>query len=189
MARRTNLRPWSQGDDNGLCGLFATVNAIRWLWPELRKKDKRHEEAIASLPTHLVKHRLSPKQFQALYLEGDELSLIAKLLQWSADWLRAKKLDACLSFPFEHAPPSDKNRYWAQLLPLIQPRNAVAVIGLDEPYPHWTVATNKAGPFSVRLFDSDVFKTVDTRRTVIGQTDGQKWELDPTAVIIVERVT
>src|SRR4051794_23564110 len=33
--RGTNLRPWSQGDDNGLCGLFATVNAVRWLWPEL----------------------------------------------------------------------------------------------------------------------------------------------------------
>jgi hypothetical protein len=37
--KRTNLRPWSQGDDNGLCGLFATINAIRWLWPELRHKD------------------------------------------------------------------------------------------------------------------------------------------------------
>ena len=26
--RGPNLKPWSQGDDNGLCGLFATVNAV-----------------------------------------------------------------------------------------------------------------------------------------------------------------
>src|SRR5215213_5295209 len=71
--RGTNLRPWSQGDDNGLCGLFATVNAVRWLWPELRQKNEHEEEEVAALPTHLVQDRLSPKQFQALYLEGDEL--------------------------------------------------------------------------------------------------------------------
>jgi hypothetical protein len=75
------------------------------------------------------------------------------------------------------------------LLPLIEPRNAVAVVGFNDPYPHWTVATNKAGPFSVRLFDSDVFTTVDMRRTVIGKTDGRTWEIDPTAVIIMERIT
>src|ERR671910_950294 len=81
MGKRTNLRPWSQGDDNGLCGLFATVNAVRWLWPELRKKDEQDEEAVAALPTHLVQDRLSPKQFQALYREGDELPLMSQLLE------------------------------------------------------------------------------------------------------------
>ena len=75
------------------------------------------------------------------------------------------------------------------MLPLIEPRSAVAVVGFNDPYPHWTVATNKAGPFSVRLFDSDVFTTVDMRRTVIGTTDGRTWEIDPTAVIIMERIT
>jgi hypothetical protein len=189
MVRRTNLRPWSQGDDNGLCGLFATVNAVRWLWPELRKKDEQDEEAVAALPTHLVQDRLTPKQFQALYLEGDELPLMSQLLHWTVDWLGGKGLDARLTFPFQKAPPLHKTSYWAQLLPLIEPRNAAAVVGFDDPYPHWTVATNKSGPFSVRLFDSDVFTTVDTRRTIIGKTDGTAWELDPTAVIMMERVT
>jgi len=60
-------------------------------------------------------------------------------------------------------------------------------VGFNDPYPHWTVATNKAGPHSVRLFDSDVYKTV--RRTVIGKTDGRTWEIDPTAVIIIDRTS
>src|SRR5215218_229874 len=155
MARRTNLRPWSQGDDNGLCGLFATVNAVRWLWPELRKKNVQDEEEVAALPRHLVHDRLSPKQFQALYLEGDELPLISQLIHWTLDWLGAKGFDACITVPFGVTPPSDKKTYWTQLLPLIAPRNAVAVVGFDDPYPHWTMATNKAGPYSVWLFDSD----------------------------------
>src|SRR3954452_4514034 len=72
-----NLRPWSQGDDNGLCGLFATINAIRWLWPdwlwpELRQKNEQDEEQVADLPRHLVQDRLSAEQFQALCLDGDE---------------------------------------------------------------------------------------------------------------------
>ena len=167
--RGTNLRPWSQGDDNGLCGLFATVNAVRWLWPELRQKNEQGEEEVATLPTHLVQDRLSPKQFQALYLDGDELPLISQVAQWTVDWLRTKGFDARLSSPFAAMPPSDKKTYWSQLLPLIEPRSAVAIVGFNDPYPHWTVATNKTGPYSVRLFDSDVFKTVDIRRTVIGR--------------------
>src|SRR5215204_8550 len=83
--RRTNPRPWSQGDDNGLCGLFATVNAVRWLWPELRRKNEEDEEEVAALPRHLVQDRLSPEQFQALYLDGDELPLISQLLRWTVD--------------------------------------------------------------------------------------------------------
>ena len=183
-----NLRPWSQGDDNGLCGLFATVNAVRWLWPELRQKTEQGEEQVAALPTHLVRDRLSAEQFRALYLDGDELPLIAHLLSWTVDWLRTRGFDARLIFPFAAAPPEDKRSYWVRLLlPLIAPRNAVAVVGFNDPYPHWTVATNQSSPYSVRLFDSDVFKSVDMRRTVIGKTDGTTWEIDPTAVILMER--
>jgi hypothetical protein len=75
------------------------------------------------------------------------------------------------------------------LLPLIAPRDSVAIIGFDDPYPHWTVATNKSGTFSVRLFDSDIFRSVDIRRTVIGSTNGETWELDPSAVILIQRKT
>ncbi len=184
-----NLRPWSQGDDNGLCGLFAPLNAVRWLWPELRRKTEQDEEQVAGLPRHLVQDRLRPEQFRALYLDGDELPLIAHLLHWTADWLRTKGFDAHLTFPFEAAPSTNKHDYWARLLPLIAPRNAVAVVGFNDPYPHWTVATNETGSYSVRLFDSDVFKTVDMRRTVVGKTDGSTWEIDPTAVILMERIT
>jgi hypothetical protein len=184
--RRTNLRPWSQGDDNGLCGLLATVNAVRWLWPELRRK-LNEEEEVAALPTHLVRDRLSPEQFKALYLDGDELPLLAKIMTWTQAWLSTRARDAHISYPFQSTPPSDKDAYWTRLLPLIAPRDAVAIIGFDDPYPHWTVATNKSGPFSVRLFDSDIFRSVDIRRTVIGSTNGETWELDPSAVILIQR--
>ena len=62
--RGTNLRPWSQGDDNGLCGLYATVNAVRWLWPELRRKTEQDEEEVAALPTHLVRAGSAPSSFR-----------------------------------------------------------------------------------------------------------------------------
>ena len=32
-----------------------------------------------------------------------------------------------------------------------------------------------------------MFRTVDVRRTVIGKTNGNTWEINPTAVIVVER--
>ena len=158
-----------------------------WLWPELRKKNAQDEEEVAALPTHLVRERLSANQFRSLYLDGDELPLIAQLLDWTVNWLRTREFHALLRLPFEVIRPTNAKSYWAQLLPLIEPRDAVAIVGFDDPYPHWTVATNNAGPYSVRLFDSDVFKTVDVRRTVVGKTDGKKWELDPTAVILLER--
>ena len=185
--KRTNLRPWSQGDDNGLCGLFATINAVRWLWPELRHKDDDGEERVAALALHLVRDRLNAAQFKALYLDGDELPLLSKLVDWAHEWLRADGKIAEISFPFSRDPPADRKAYWTRLLPLIEPRSAIAIVGFDDPYPHWTVATNKSGPYSVRIFDSDVFRTIDVRRTVIGKTNGNTWEIDPTAVIVVER--
>src|SRR3954447_13435496 len=81
--KRTNLRPWSQGDDNGLCGLFATINPVRWLWPELRHKDDDGEERVAALALHLVRDRLNAAQFKALYLDGDELPMLSKLVDFS----------------------------------------------------------------------------------------------------------
>src|SRR4051812_10824805 len=69
--------------------------------------------------------RLSAAQFQALYLEGDELPLISRLLNWTVEWLRTQRYDAHLAFPFEAAPPSDERTYWARLLPLIDPSNAL----------------------------------------------------------------
>jgi hypothetical protein len=42
--------------------------------------------------------------------------------------------------------------------------------------------------FSVRLFDSDVFDTIDMRQTVIGKTNGRTVEIEPTTVIVVGRV-
>ena len=70
MRKGLHLRPWSQGDDNGLCSLFAVINAVRWLWPELRQKNGQGDEAVTALPTHLVQDRLSPEQFKALYLDA-----------------------------------------------------------------------------------------------------------------------
>jgi hypothetical protein len=185
--RGTNLKPWSQGDDNGLCGLYANINAVRWLWPEMRQRNARDEEKVAQLLPYLIRERLSARQFQSLYLDGDELPLISQITRWTIEWLRKQHRDARLSLPFSSASPSDKQEYWAALLPLIRPKAVVAIIGFNEPYPHWTVATNKTGSYSVRLFDSDAFRSLDMRRTIIGKTDGNTWEIDPTAVIIVER--
>jgi hypothetical protein len=186
--RAPNLRPFRQGDDNGLCGLYAVVNAVRWLWPELRRKNEKGEEEIAALARHVVKDRLRPEQFQSLYLDGDELPLVWQIAQWAGQWLLNDGFAVELGLPFETNPPSDKRDYWARLARLIEPKRAVAIIGFNEPWPHWTVATNKAGRFSVRLFDSDVFETIDVRRTVIGGTDGKTWEIDPPAVIVLSRV-
>ena len=145
------------------------------------------EEHVAALPLYLVRDRLDAEQFKSLYLEGDEMSLLSKIVSWTDEWLRMRGRHAQISFPFQTKAPSDNNSYWARLLPLIEPRDSVAIIGFDDPYPHWTVATNKSGRYSVRLFDSDVFKTVDVRRTVVGKTDGSTWEIDPTAVILIQR--
>src|SRR5215204_4216088 len=78
--------------------------------------------------------------------------LLAKIMTWTQAWLSTRARDAHISYRFQSTPPWDKDAYWTRLLPLIAPRDAVAIIGFDDPYPHWTVATNKSGPFSVRLF-------------------------------------
>ena len=85
---------------------------------------------------------------------GWALRIIApsKLVDWAHEWLRADGKIAEISFPFSREPPADRKAYWTRLLPLIEPRSAIAIAGFDDPYPHWTIATNKSGPYSVRIF-------------------------------------
>jgi hypothetical protein len=182
-------RAWSQGDDNGLCGLYAAVNAIRWLVPELRKQNKRGDERIAPLLPYLVR-QMRPEEFQQLYLDGDELALVNTVLFWAIAWLKIEVPQYRFRSwaPFWSQPARSERAYWATVLPLIKRRGAVAIIGFDSPWSHWTVAPSMSRPYSVRLFDSDVFKTMDVRRTSFKpQTKAGNYQLDPRAVLIVER--
>jgi hypothetical protein len=182
-------RAWSQGDDNGLCGLYAAVNAIRWLVPELRKQNKRGDERIAPLLPYLVR-QMRPEEFKQLYLDGDELELVSTVMFWAIDWLKAEvpqyKFDSWAPFWSEPAP--SVRAYWDYTLPWIKGLGTVAIIGFDSPWSHWTVAPSMSRPYSVRLFDSDVFKTMDVRRTSFKEQNKLgHYQLDPRAVLIVRR--
>ena len=124
------------GDDNGLCGLFATINAVRWLWPELRHKDDDGEERVAALALHLVRDPTECGTVQSSLPRRRRAPLLSKLVDWAHEWLRADGKIAEISFPFSREPPADRKAYWTRLLPLIEPRSAIAIVGFDDPYPH-----------------------------------------------------
>jgi hypothetical protein len=185
------LEPFKQGDDNGLCGLTSVTNAIRWLFPELTKKakDGYTETKIVDFRRHLVKS-LKPKEFVRLYLDGNELPVMRSLMIAAIKWIDENtnsRLDVHIPYSNKRHPATKKD-YWDEVLDFIEPKNKVAIIGFNQPWDHWTVATNRVTRFSVRLFDSDVFDTIDMRQTVIGKTNGRTVEIEPTAVIVVGRV-
>jgi hypothetical protein len=187
---RAMLRAFKQGDDNGLCGLTAVTNVCRWLWQGLRVKDSDDVEAqVVQLRHYLVFQCLTAEQFRAMYGNGDEIPVIRKLMKAAVHWLETHGYSAgVMTEPFRGRRVT-KEEYWRELLDLIAPEPVAALIGLNEPWPHWTVATNKTGTYRVRVFDSDVFETIDMRRTTDRKTHAGRWELDPPSTIVVRRVT
>lgn len=172
--RRFYRKPDQQGKFDGLCGIYATLNAVKWLY-------HLDEAQLDAMFRHLCE-ALSGK-FPSLLWDGLGVPEIRHLLRTSTSYLASehRQQDFSWRLPFLRRRFSSASAFWRGVEAQISNR-AVVMIGLNTPWDHWTIA-HKVTPRAVEFFDSYgmrryPFTSFTLDKTKAGDGPGQKILID-----------
>jgi len=170
--------PRTQGDEDGLCGLYSILNAMRYLYPRMSEDT---EAAIFKCSARAL------TRWPKILWDGTTTADMRRMLQ--AVYLGIP-VDVGLRItahePFQRGKPSAR-AFYDQLFQLVEPEDQVAIIGLEKPYEHWTVAREVRSQ-AILLQDSS--KLHEIWRHEIGLPGSKaKWQIDPRCTFLITRPT
>src|SRR4051812_44448621 len=178
MAAR-RIRPYRQRRLDGLCGLYALVNALRLLCPRL------DEDACERVFYALIRAR-TRQTASPLTVIADGLSR-RELLQLLDPWQRfvAKKVGGILTVErLKMSEEPSLRGIWRSLYRALDGKS-VAIIGLDGIERHWTVAY-AATERTLRVADSSGLRAIFRCQCTVARTS-LRYQLRPSEVLIVRR--
>jgi hypothetical protein len=176
-ARGSNRRgPFTQGDLDGLCGVYAVVNALRFLCREMDHDTCRHLfralvqslEDEARAPFSMVSNGLHTRTLRAL---------VRRAIAYARSHLRIFLIMRRL--PKQARGPRFDD-LWATLADALDGQQ-VAILGLGGTHSHWTVAIRVTSR-TIRLFDSDRMVLLHRARCTTGR-DASKVQLRSVVLI------
>lgn len=163
MAAKWAPRPFVQGALDGLCGVYSIINGLTWalhthkVWVGKPARRTRHltcresEELFAALTTALLKR----KRRGAPIVDGLHSLDMSYLLRKSALWLE-EHYDTELRVvrPFYHRRQFSMRKVVQRLTLHLSVPGGAAIIGIESPWKHWTVAISVKRAH-LQLLDSD----------------------------------
>lgn len=169
-----------QGELDGLCGMYAIVNA-------LRKMGVSREEEVFQICCEA----LPDSRWPATLWEGTTLR-DSEIMLKQCRKANVKGVDGIsISYPFRRVEPRSSGEFWIQFRELFQDnrRKKCAILGLTEPSMHWLVATPKES--GIVFNDSGVRKTVKVPQNMIyagrRRTGNESHRIERKEVILFER--
>jgi hypothetical protein len=175
-----NLKPYRQGNLDGLCGIYSIVNTIHALHGPLSKP------GATGLFIDILEH-LEKQSIMALECleEGTSLADLSKGLHL-----------ASISYPIRWARPFHKKKdytlddYWQYLHDFFASKRGTVIINVvkGEVYDHWTIAYRISGK-SLFLLDSEGMKRISKRHCTIHSEQHPRIWLNPHASFFIWKDT
>jgi hypothetical protein len=175
-----SFRPLRQGELDSLCGVYAVINAVRVLCPEIDRTN-------ATILFHVLMEDLlnDRSDHEAPVVWGVNAALLDNLVLAARDYLR-RVLDVRLSrkpLPLPNKRPS-LDAVWSSLQDQLQD-GRVAIIGLSGDHNHWTVA-HAITATRIALVDSGELSVL--HRSDCGvKGDAARYRLKVADIIILHR--
>lgn len=168
-------KPWQQGHFDGYCGLYSLINAVDYLHPEFTEDDCEKLFACLVRASDFVDH---------VMLNGLDFEPLCTVAESVPGFLKGRSTIRFIR-PFVVGEVESTDEFLDALAPMLGP-NRVAIIGLGEPWDHWSVAS-KITKRTVFFRDSYGIKRFRRAEFVLAATPG-KIELDFHETIIIERL-
>ena len=152
------LQPYQQGDFDGLCGLYAIINAIRLV---VRPSHKAGEDFCCDLFYALLRYASRHIALKTLINHGTPQWLMRVLLKWACAYVeRRTALKPEVTQPFLGQGQSPFDTVMAATRTMLAQRHSAFIVELGGVHSHWTViqAMSKA---QVHLFDSSGLKLIN----------------------------
>ncbi len=183
-SRRGSARhPCRQGDLDGLCGVYAVINALRVVCPELTHK------VTTQLFKRLVKClRGRAREPLNVIVEGMGYRMLRHLLTVAINFVN-RRLGTSVKarqLPKAVRAPKSIQRVWQGLTNVLSPQ-CTAIIGIHGRVWHWTVA-HRISPDHLFLFDSDNMKRVSRAKCTTRDEVVDRYCICPHEVTLVERI-
>lgn len=157
---------------DGLCGLYAVLNSLRTLWPNV-PLDRPQRICIAALDNW-------PHAYLAgTYTRNIEAMLVAAQKHVN----RSKRFQGRMAFERMKA---NRDGFLEDLEHLIADENAVAILGFEGDWNHWTVGRQIDRGF-LRLVDSSGVRNLRLRDIGL-KGDHARNELSYSTTFIVRRI-
>lgn len=172
------IEPFSQGDLDGLCSIYALINAVRVLFPKLEPA------AAHDLFRHLVRCLEDRPLPLGTVCDGLGERELQQLARECRDYVADEF--GCV-FHTGHLPIERRisvQSIWTGLQRELDGSSA-AIIGLAGREQHWTVGYAATGR-TVRLVDSSDMSLLVRARCTVNTTIG-RYQLDPAAIIVLRR--
>ena len=169
-------KPDQQGKFDGLCGMYAILNSIKWLYHICEDDlDTMFQSLCEALPG----------KFPEALWTGLGVPEIRHLLDHSVTYLaeQHKHGDLQWGLPFLQRDFGSVTTFWRSVREQISATvPTVVIIGLNKPWNHWTVA-QKVTPRTVEFFDSYgmrryPFTSFTLDKAKAGDKPGQKIMID-----------
>ena len=181
--RRGTRQPYRQGDLDGLCGIYAVINALGVICPELT--GKLSERLFKRLVKQLRGRSREPLNFIA---GGMGHRTLGHLLAVAIDFVEVKlaiKVKA-RQLPGQVRTSKRIDDLWRGLTSVLAP-DRIAIISVQGRMSHWTVAT-RIGPKHLFLLDSGDLKRFRRKNCTVRGIEG-RYAIAPGEVVIVERAS
>ena len=186
MAKRRSRAPIEQGDIDGLCSIYATLNACKLMFAHTEKQDEKLLEVLCASVADL---------FPQIIWDGTGVPTLYRLFRAADDWVQKKhKARLLWRAPLMRTKVASVEDFFDRLRTEIEAHGegrAMWIVGLGEPWDHWTVVDRIAGR-TVYFYDSWGMKhyrfdsfTLD--KTKAGDKKGQKIMIDAHQTFLLRR--
>ena len=153
--KRRRRVPLRQGDLDGLCGVYAIINALRHLCPEL---SPARSQALFRMLVRSIAPR-APERAIAKFSDGLTIGAVFRLARLAAAYTERHhngSISVSLLATRRHRGGARRwplARYWRELATVLAGRSAV-IVGLNGSQRHWSVAISISSQ-QLQLLDSD----------------------------------
>ena len=178
MARR-QLKPYRQGHLDGLCGVYALINALRLLCPRL--DEDACERTFCALIQARARHAACPLNVIHGGLSRRELLRLIGIWQRFA----TRKFGVTVTVSRLTVPEPSLRGLWRGLCRALD-GTSVAIVGLDGVERHWTVA-HAATPRTLRVTDSSGLLRAIVRSQCTVRRTSVRYQLRPSEVLVIRR--
>lgn len=189
------VEPWEQGELDGLCGIYAIINAMKVL---ALSRGRQYSDADgAKLFKDSVRYLHKRNQLPHALWDGTSIMHVRDFLGIAKRFMRNQyELDIVwrrLAAPGE---VTRKDVFWRLLDDALAARDElydfkqktkhtrVALLGLGHPQPHWTLAYG-VGKSSIQLIDSGSRIRIRYHNCTVGESHPKKWMLEPEHTLII----
>jgi hypothetical protein len=156
-----SLKQGSYQMGDGLCSLFAVLNAARLLFPQLtRERDDGVEDGTERLRRQLATQVIGKENFLDAWLDGADEDVIPRLLDETRLWLSEQGVGH-VGWTKIDPPTFDAVREIFDTFG----HHRVVLVGIGGAWDHYTVVTHVSPNGVLVAFDSDVLRVIPPRST------------------------